>query len=95
MKLYFFATHRGHTRFIFAENEQKAVDLFTLDLVVTAADPSRFWCQPFPLSRVVEPHRAKLRDALSMELEGIGQYQSDGSWRIYPIGECPNDEPEP
>jgi hypothetical protein len=94
MKLFFFATHLGHTRFIFAESEQKAVDLFTLDLVVIAAEPSRFWCQPFPLSRIVESHRSQLREALSIGVEGIGQYQSDGSWRIYPVGECP-DPPEP
>lgn len=89
MKLFFFATHLGRTRFIFAENEERAVDFFTLDLVVTAAEQSRFWCQPFPLSRVVEPHRAKLREALSLGLEGIGQFQSDGSWLIYPVGDGP------
>jgi hypothetical protein len=92
MKLFMFATHLGMTRFIFALDEQKAVDLFTLELVVTAAEPSRFWCQEFPLSRVVEPHRARLREAFALQMEGIGVFQSDGSWRIYGVGERPEDD---
>ena len=92
MHLFFFATHLGRTRFIFAPNEQKAVELFSLDLIVSAAEPSRFWCQPFPLSRVVENQRPKLREALALGLEGIGKYNEIGSWSIYPVGECP-DEP--
>ena len=91
MHLYFFATHLGRIRFIFARNEQKAIDLFSLDLIISAVEPSRFWCQPFPLSRIVESHRPKLRDALSLGLEGIGKYEEDGSWSVYGVGECPDD----
>jgi hypothetical protein len=86
-----FATHLGKTRFIFARDERQASDLFTLDLVVTAAPPSRFWCQEFPLVRIIEPHRSSLKDAFALNLEGIGVFQTDGSWRIYTVGECPQD----
>ena len=90
MQLYFFATHLGWTRFIFARDEQKAIDLFSLDLIVLAAEPSRFWCQPFPLSRIVESQRVQVREALSLGLEGIGKCNEDGSWSIYGVGECPD-----
>ena len=90
MKLFLFATHRGMTRFIFALDEQKASDLFTLELVLTAAEPSRFWHQEFPLLRVIEPHRARLREALALQLEGIGVYREEDGWSIYAVGECPD-----
>ena len=57
MKVYIFATQRGFMRFIFAETLQQADAIWTTELVFTAADPSKYFCQELPLERVVEANQ--------------------------------------
>ena len=87
MRVFMFATQRGFMRFIFAHNEQQANDIWTLELVFTAAEPSTYFCQELPLSRVVEDHRDQMREALALGIEGIGEFHGKAGWRIYQIGE--------
>lgn len=87
MKVFIFATQRSFMRFIFAENQQRADAIWTTELVFTAAEPSKYFCQELPLERVVEDRRDHMREALALGVEGIGEYQDNAGWRIYPVGE--------
>ena len=48
MKVFIFATQRSFMRFIFAENQQRADTIWTTELVFTAAEPSKYFCQELP-----------------------------------------------
>lgn len=87
MKVFIFATQRSFMRFIFAENQQRANAIWTTELVFTAAEPSKYFCQELPLERVVEARRDHMREALLIGVEGIGEFDDARGWRIYPVGE--------
>lgn len=87
MKVYIFATQRGFMRFIFAESQEQADAIWTTELVFTAAEPSKYFCQELPLNRVVEDRRDHMREALAIGVEGIGEFDDARGWRIFPVGE--------
>lgn len=87
MKVYIFATQRGFMRFIFAESQQRADAIWTTELVFTAAEPSKYFCQELPLDRVVDDRREQMREAVAIGVEGIGEFNDAMGWRIYQVGE--------
>ncbi len=87
MKLFFFATNRGVYRFLFAESEQRAVEMFSLYLIITEMPPTKFWVREMTVEQLFDPHREPLQEALSRGIEGVGHYVGNKQWRIRPLDE--------
>lgn len=87
MKLHFFATDTGVYRFVFAATDQRAVDLFSLYLILAELPPSKFWLREMRVEQLVEPHGEALRDALSRGIEGFGEYRGGTGWTIRSLEE--------
>lgn len=82
MKLHFFATDTGVYRFVFAHNDQRAVELFSLYLILAEIQPSKFWLREMRPDQLVDPHKEPLREALSRGIEGFGEYIGGKRWEI-------------
>jgi hypothetical protein len=87
VKLHFFATDTGVYQFVFAPTDQRAVELFSLYLVLAEVQPSRFWFREMRPGQLMDPHREPLRDALSRGVEGFGEYTGGRRWTIRSLEE--------
>jgi len=82
MQLFFCFTDAGCYRYLFAENSDKAMEIFGVCVVLEKVRPSRVWMRELTPDTVSKPFRDHLREALSWKQEGFGTYEHGEGWHI-------------
>ena len=85
MKLFFCSTDVGCFEFLFTTNEQRAVELLGIYIVLAKINPSKLWFTELTPETVIPAHRDDLREALSWRLEGFASYEDGEGWVIRPV----------
>ena len=85
MKLFFCSTDVGCFEFLFTTDEQRAVELLGIYIVLAKINPSKLWFAELTPDTVVAAHRQHLREALTWGLEGFASYQDREGWVIRPV----------
>ena len=85
MKLYFLATNAGCAEFLFADDEQRAIEIFSIYAVLARFRPSRFWCRQVAPQSLPRPSRQQLEDALASAIKGFGRVDQQGGWCIQSV----------
>jgi hypothetical protein len=85
MKLFFCSTDVGCFEFLFTTDEQRAVELLGIYIVLAKINPSKLWFTELTPDTVVSAHREHLREALSWRLEGFASYEDRKGWVIRPV----------
>jgi hypothetical protein len=84
MKLYFLATDMGCAEFLFAEDEERAVEVFSIYAVLARLRLSRFWFRELVPDALPSPTREQLTEALASRVEGFGRFDENTGWAITP-----------
>lgn len=85
MKLFFCSTDVGCFEFLFTTDEQRAVELLGIYIVLAKINPSKLWFTELSPNTVIPSHRTHLQEALSWDLEGFGSYEEGTGWVIRPV----------
>jgi hypothetical protein len=85
MKLFFCSTDVGCFEFLFTTDEQRAVELLGIYIVLAKINPSKLWFTELTPETVIPSHRKQLSEALSWGLEGFASYEDKKGWIIRPV----------
>jgi hypothetical protein len=85
MKLFFCSTDVGCFEFLFTPDEQRAIELLGIYIVLAKIYPSMLWFTELTPETVIPSHRDHLREALSWGLEGFASYEDGRGWVIRPV----------
>jgi hypothetical protein len=85
MKLFFCSTDVGCFEFLFTTDEQRAVELLGIYIVLSKINPSKLWFTELSPDTVIPSHRTHLQEALSWGLEGFASYEEGKGWVICPV----------
>jgi hypothetical protein len=85
MKLYFLATDTGCAEFLFADNEDRAVEVFSIYAVLSRIRLARFWFREIVPDALPPQSREDLLGALSENIEGFGHLENGTGWVIHPV----------
>ena len=89
MELFYYSSDRRLTALIFAEDEERASELFGELLIMSRVPPANSWCRSMTVDDVVADHREHLEDALAREEEGFGEYRPLLGWKARSSSEDP------
>lgn len=82
MQLFFCSTDAGCYRYLFAEEFDKAMEIFAVCVALEKVRPSRVWIRELRPDTVATSFRDHLRQALSWKQQGFGTYEHGRGWRI-------------
>ncbi|GAA4756811.1 hypothetical protein GCM10023264_25780 [Sphingomonas daechungensis] len=82
MRLFYCSTDAGCCRYLFAEDSDEALELYSVCIVLESVRPSKVWVLELTPNTVARPCQEHLREALSWEQQGFGTYQHGEGWRI-------------
>ena len=85
MKLFFCSTDVGCFEFLFTTDEQRAIELLGIYIVLAKINPSKLWFTELSPGTVIPSHRTHLQEALSWGLEGFASYEEGKGWVIRPV----------
>ena len=80
MRMYFLTTDTGCFEFLFTTDEQRAIQLFSIYVVLVKARPRKMWFTELTPDTVIPEHREHLREALSQGVEAFGSYEDGKGW---------------
>jgi hypothetical protein len=80
MRLYFFTTDNGCFEFLFTTDEQRAIQLFSIYVVLGKVQPTRMWFSELTPTTVIPEHRQHLEEALARQVEAFASYERPNGW---------------
>ena len=87
MKLFLVEYQDGQEKSIFARTEHKAVEQFVTWQMVNEVPAEGFSVLRVTIRSLEAVSATHLREALTLELEGIGKYDEAHGWTIKPISD--------
>lgn len=82
MRLFFCSTDVGCFEFLFCEDQEEAIQLFAIYMVLAKVHPSKLWVSKIAPHMVVPSRRIHLCEALSRGVKGFASYDGQGHWLI-------------
>ncbi len=80
MRLFFCSTDTGCFEFLFTTDEQRAIQLFSIFVVLAKVRPTRMWFNELTSETVIPEHREHLREAQSRGVEAFASYEDRNGW---------------
>ena len=80
MKLFFCSTNSGCFEFLFTTDEQRAIQLFSIYVVLAKAGPAKMWFNELTTTTVIPAHLEHLQTALSLGVEAFGSFDEKEGW---------------
>ena len=73
--------------FVLASEYERAAKMFRLHLRAHGGDPDTLLYRAWPLENLGEPEQSNIREALSLDREGLLTWDADGRWVfVTPLG---------
>ena len=85
MRLYFFTTDTGCFEFLLTTDEQRAIQLFAIYVVLGKAKPTKMWFTEMTPDTVIPEHLQHLEEALAYGFESFASYEHGNGWVMVPV----------